>query len=192
MSKMPKKTYTYNRKDVVAHRQNPWAKELAHTIRRGKRVTGFAAARHTLINTSTGEVAGDMAVVGVQNVVDKEEFVKFFGAGLVEAFDLTKPGKDLFKAILHMYIDNKNQPDQIYINHAVLTEDYSYQRSRATFSNGMAELLQKGFLAPVQLKENMYWVNPNLFYKGDRIRIVKEYVRADSEAHKQIKREQDS
>lgn len=187
---MTKKTYTFNRRDVVSHKQNPWAQELAHTIKRGGKITGYAAARHALVNTATGESHGDMAVVGVQKVVDKEEFVKLFGAGIVEIFDLTKPGKDLFKTILHAYIDAKHAPDQIYINHAVLKEDLGYKKSRATFSSAMAELLQKEFLAPIENRENMYWVNPNLFYKGDRMRIVQEYVRSGTEAHKQLQQEQ--
>lgn len=185
-----KNSYVFTRKGVVEHRENPWSKELAHTIKKGGKITGFATSRHRLINEETGEASGDMAVVGVQKIVDKEEFVKFFGAGIIEVFDLRKPGKDLFKVILHAYLDAKNQPDQIYINYQVLNEDYDYSKSRPTFSNGMAELLQKGFLAPVAGRENLYWVNPHLFYKGDRIRIVKEYVREGTPAAESLRAEQ--
>jgi hypothetical protein len=187
---MTEKKYTFNRKDVVAQKENPWARDLAHTIKRGKKITGFAAARYSLANENTGEHHGEMAFVGMQKVVDKEEFVKFFGAGIIEVFDLAKGGKDLFKTILHAYLDAKNQADQIYINFASMRDDFDYQRSRATFSNALAELLQKGFLAPVQNKENLYWINPHLFYKGDRIRIVREYVRVGTPAHEDLKREQ--
>ncbi|WP_227655739.1 hypothetical protein, partial [Klebsiella pneumoniae] len=44
--------------------------------------------------------------------------------------------------------------------------------------------------APVEKRENLYWVNPHLFYKGDRIRLVREYVRSGSDAHKQLEKEQ--
>ena len=188
--KKDKRLYTFNRKDVVPQRENPWVKDLATTIKKGKKITGFAANRHQLLDTATGEFHGDMAVVASQKVVDKEEFVKFFGAGIIEVFDLSKPGKDLFKTILHAYLDAQNQPDQIYINFAVLKDEYEYSRSRATFSNAMAELLTKDFLAPVEHRENLYWVNPHLFYKGNRIRIVNEYVRAGTAEHKQLEEEQ--
>jgi hypothetical protein len=185
-----KKSYYTKRTDVVSHKINPWVSELAHTIKKGSRVTGFASARHQLVNTATGEYAGDMAVVGVQKVVDKEEFVKFFGAGIVEVFELSKPAKDLFRTILHTYLDQKNQPDQVYINYEIITDEYNYDKSRPTFNNGMNELCVKGFLAPVEKREHMFWVNPHLFYKGDRIRIVREYVRQGTEAHKQLVKEQ--
>lgn len=185
-----KKSYYTTRAEVVSSRENPWARELAHTIKKGGRVTGFASSSHALVNTNTGETAGDMAVIGIQKVVDKEEFVKFFGAGIEEVFDLTKPSKDLFRAILKAYLDAKNQPDQLYINFDVMRDDFGYDKSRPTFNNGLNELCVKGFLAPVERRENLYWVNPHLFYKGDRIRLVREYVRNGSNAHKQLEKEQ--
>lgn len=185
-----KKSYYTTRSEVIPARENPWAHELAHTIKKGGRVTGFASASHTLVNNATGEASGDMAVIGIQKVVDKEEFVKFFGAGIEEVFDLTKPAKDLFRSILKAYLDAKNQPDQLYINFDVMRDDYAYDKSRPTFNNGINELCVKGFLAPVERRENLYWINPHLFYKGDRIRLVREYVRQGSEAHKQLEKEQ--
>lgn len=47
--------------------------------------------------------------------------------------------------------------------------------SDRTFHNGLKELLQKGFLYPKA--PNLYWVNPALFFKGDRVAFVKEYRR---------------
>lgn len=183
--KIEKKYYT-TQADVIPAKDNPWAHELMTTIKKGKKVTGFASAHHTLVNTTSGEVAGDMAVIGVQKVVDKEEFVKFFGAGIVEVFGLTKPAKDLFQAIMQVYLEQKFSPDQLYINYDVIRDEYSYDKSRPTYTNGLNELCVKDFLRPVERRDNLYWVNPNLFYKGDRMRIVREYVLAGSEAHKQI------
>jgi hypothetical protein len=39
----------------------------------------------------------------------------------------------------------------------------------------LKELLAKGFLAP--RTPNVFWVNSALFFKGDRVLFVKEYVR---------------
>ncbi|WP_216591793.1 hypothetical protein, partial [Streptomyces brasiliscabiei] len=177
-----KKVYYTTRSAVLSAKENPWARELAHTIKKGKKVTGFASAHHSLVNNATGEVAGDMAVIGIQKVVDREEFVKFFGAGIEEVFELSKPAKDLFRSILRAYLDQKYQPDQLYISYEAICDDHGYGKSRPTYNNGINELCVKGFLAPVERKDGMFWVNPHLFYKGDRIRIVHEYVRAGSEA----------
>lgn len=187
-----KKSYYVTRENVVASKENPWAGDLAHTIKKGSRMTGFAASSsHSLVNTATGEVSPDMAVVGFRKVVDKEEFIKFFGAGIEEVFELPKGAKDLFRTILKAYLEAKNQPDQLYINFEAMVDDYHYNRSRTTFTNSLNELCSKGFLAPVERRDNLYWINPNLFYKGDRIRLVKEFVLQGSEAHAQLEKEQE-
>jgi len=43
------------------------------------------------------------------------------------------------------------------------------------FQTGLNELLAKGFLAP--RSPNLFWVNPALFFKGDRVAFVREYRR---------------
>ena len=49
---------------------------------------------------------------------------------------------------------------------------------------GLKELLAKGFLAP--RSPNLFRVNPALFFKGDRVAVVREYRRLAS-AQKQPK-----
>lgn len=185
-----KKSYYITRKDVVSSKENPWAGDLAHTIKKGGRIAGFATTNnHSLMDRRTGEISEDMAVIGVRKVIDREEFVKFFSAGIDGVFELAKGAKDLFRIILKAYLDAKNNPDQLYISYDAIVDDYEYSRSRATFTGSLNELCLKGFLAPVERRENLYWVNPNLFYKGDRMRIVQDYVLQGSEAHKQLDRE---
>lgn len=190
-----KKEYYVKRKDLEKYDVNPWAHELVHTMRKGIKVTGFSSTRHSLINNETGEVNGDIpAIVGTRKIVDKEEFVKFFGAGLVETFELSKGARDVFLTILNAYLNTNtinSAADQIYINHKSAKADLDYKRSASVFISGINELCLKGFLAPVENKEHFYWLNPNLFYKGDRMRIVKEYVVKDSKAHREIKNEEE-
>lgn len=185
-----KKSYYTPASKVIAVSQNPWAGELVHTIKKGRKVTGFASAKHSLVNQNTGEIAGDMAVIGVQKVVDREEFIKFFGAGIEEVFELAKPAKDLFRAILRVYLDQKHQPDQLFLSYEEIHANYGYDKLRSSYYNGLNELCVKGFMAPVELRDKHFWVNPNLFYKGDRIRIVHDYVRAGTKAAKQLEAEQ--
>ena len=45
--------------------------------------------------------------------------------------------------------------------------------SDRTFHNGLKELIAKGFLSAKA--PNQFWVNPALFFKGDRVAFLKEY-----------------
>lgn len=47
--------------------------------------------------------------------------------------------------------------------------------SEATFNRGLRELVDKGFLYP--RLPGVYWTNPNLFFKGDRVAFIHEYRR---------------
>jgi hypothetical protein len=47
--------------------------------------------------------------------------------------------------------------------------------SERTFNRGLRELMEKQFIAPKT--PNLFWVNPALFFKGDRVMFVKEYRR---------------
>lgn len=185
-----KKGYYTSRAGVTPARINPWAGELVHTIKKGRRITAFASTKHALVNQTTGEVSEDVAVMGVQKVVDQENFIKVFGAGMAGVFELAKPAQDVFLAIMRIYLQQSGRTDQLYFNHPMLVEYWGYTKSRASFNNGVNELCVKGFIAPVEAMDSLYWVNPNLIYKGDRMRIVTEYVRAGSRAAKQLEKEQ--
>ncbi|GAB2804862.1 hypothetical protein GCM10027040_36300 [Halomonas shantousis] len=185
-----KSDYYVSKKDITPQKHNPWSKELVHSIEKGYKITGFASSNHTLINNDTGECSDAGAIIGTRKTVDKEEFVKFFGAGLVEAFSLSKTAKDVFLTILHAYIEKNTiagRPDQIYVNHTIAKEEFGYTKSRATFTSGLNELCLKEFMAPVENRDGFYWLNPNLFYKGDRMMIVKEYVVTNSKGKKPLK-----
>ena len=47
--------------------------------------------------------------------------------------------------------------------------------SEKTFQRGLKELLAKQFLAP--RSPSTFWVNPALFFKGDRVKFITEYRR---------------
>jgi len=47
--------------------------------------------------------------------------------------------------------------------------------SDRTFRRGLHELLENGFIYP--RGESLYWVNPNLFFRGNRATFVRTYTR---------------
>ncbi|WP_267129127.1 hypothetical protein, partial [Pseudomonas helleri] len=49
----------------------------------------------------------------------------------------------------------------------------SVDMSEKTFQRGLKELLAKQFLAP--RSPSTFWVNPALFFKGDREKVMNEY-----------------
>lgn len=131
-----------------------------------------------LVNPRTGELAG-VAAIHIVEERDDAEFVKVFAEGVRAAFELTRTGYRVFQAVLAIY-----QNTSMKGGYAEAVELFWFgeglngmqiDMSEKTFQRGLKELLAKGFLAPKSA--SMFWVNPSLFFKGDRVAFVKEYRR---------------
>ena len=137
-------------------------------------------ATNELVDPGTGEI--HTAVIHTIEPTDNEHFVKFFSAGIRASYELNLTGTKVFQAILQLY---QNMPmsggyaDCIYIRFFDGGLDgCQLNMSEDTFNRGLKMLLQKGFLAPRQ--PNLYWVNPHLFFRGDRAVFIREYRRTSA------------
>lgn len=143
-----------------------------------RKATVKAGRSDNLVNQQTGEIE---AVSTIYRVVEKDdaEFVKVFAAGVAASYDLTKTAQRVFTAVLKVYEETPMRGG--YVDYLDLYWfdgglcGHFIDMSEKTFQRGLKELLAKGFLAP--RLHNSYWVNPSLFFKGDRVRFIREYVR---------------
>jgi hypothetical protein len=128
----------------------------------------------------TGEIKRAAIIEEIE--LDESQFVKVFADGIRAAFGLSLTGSRVFQAVLRVYQASPMTGgfvDCIYLHFfdgglsgvAVDIED-------RTFRRGLKELLEKGFLYP--RGENLFWVNPSLFFKGDRATFIKHYRRRRS------------
>lgn len=142
-----------------------------------------AGSGRELIDTATGEVSH---VAAIHEVIEKDdaEFVKVFAAGVAATYDLTKTGQRVFQCVLDEY-----QRTPMHGGYADSIELFWFGdglagrdagMSEKTFQRGLKELLGKQFLAP--RSPSSFWVNPALFFKGDRVMFIKEYRRKRSAA----------
>lgn len=147
-------------------------------IRVRRRYVRTRGGGQDLVNSQTGELVG-VAVIQVVDERDDAEFVKVFAEGVRAAFELTRTGYRVFQAVLAIY-----QSTSMKGGYAEAVELFWFgdglngqtvDMSEKTFQRGLKELLTKGFLAPRMASS--FWVNPSLFFKGDRVAFVKEYRR---------------
>ncbi len=137
-----------------------------------------AGVADELVSTATGEVSVASVVYTVEDK-DDAQFVKVFAAGIAAAYELKRTGQRVFQAVLHEYERSPMRAGYAeFVELAWFNEGLSGRNidmSEKTFQRGLKELLALNFLAP--RSPNTYWVNPALFFKGDRVRFVKEYRR---------------
>jgi AraC-like DNA-binding protein len=153
---------------------NPLLEPKAITIKRRYVDSGV---RRELMD-SDGVV---QAATVIRNIEEKDdaEFVKVFAAGVSASYDLSRTGQRVFQAVLDEYQRTPMQggfADAVYLSwfgDGLSGRDVGM--SEKTFQRGLRELLGKAFLAPKS--PNVYWVNPALFFKGDRVMFIREYRR---------------
>lgn len=152
---------------LPTYTESPFMKDLTLSIRQ-KRLT--VARGSALIDQSTGEIQG---VTEVSQVipVDETQFVKLYTANIGVFFDLSKAGLRVFCALM-VAAQKHIGTDLIYLDLKVLPADCAL--SKQTFYRGLAELVENKFVAK-HTSPNWYFLNPNLFFNGDRVKFVREY-----------------
>jgi len=157
---------------------NPLMESVVVPLARRK-VRSAIAGDVPLVNGNTGELVATSVVYELEDL-DEAHFVKVFAAGIAAAYELSRAGQRVFQSVLQEY-ERSDMAGGFSACVALAWFDGGLTgrdigMSERTFNRGLRELLEKRFLSP--RTPNLYWVNPALFFKGDRVKFVKEYRRA--------------
>jgi len=148
---------------------NPFIDRLVVRTR-GRRVT--VARGSTLVDMKTGEIEGVTEIAQVVEV-DEGQFVKLFTHDLAVWFDLNRSALRVFGALLTTVQAQSIGRDLVFFDH---TSDSAkkFGMSKQTFYRGVDELIEKGFIARHR-SAGWYFINPSMFFNGNRARFVREY-----------------
>jgi predicted transcriptional regulator len=148
---------------------NPFIDRLVVKTR-GRKVT--VARGSTLVDLQTGEIQGMTEIAQVVEV-DEGQFVKLFTKDLAFWFDLNKSALRVFGALLVTVQKESIGRDLVFFDY---TNDQTkeFGMSKQTFYRGVEELMEKGFIARHR-SPGWYFINPAMFFNGNRARFVKEY-----------------
>lgn len=154
---------------------NPFMSETSENTKVGvKRITNKDGNRMLVVSENTGEIVAPAGFWHAQEV-DKTQFVKLYINGVKAFKNLTGAGTKVFE-VLYLKMQEAIGKDVVWIS---LTEvDQSLTpMSKATFSKGMTELIEKGFIAE-SVTQSKYYLNPDYLFNGNRLAFVKEYRKA--------------
>lgn len=160
------------KKDILVYAKNPYW-DVTEVKIGTKRVTiagGFVSKENT------GET---MSVAGIHRVeaVDEDKFVKLFTQNSALFFDLSRPAQKLLRFVLGC-VQNNPGKDGIWFAWWDIEDWIKATKtkglSRTSFHRALAELLTKKLLAESE-KPNFYWINPHVFFNGDRLVYIQEY-----------------
>lgn len=104
--------------------------------------------------------------------LDEKQFAKLYLSQLGVFFDLSKPAIRVFTYILSVL---QPRSDRVYINLKEAMKYTGYKDENSIIS-GLAVLCDKGFIARSEVYY-MYFINPMVFFNGNRITFARTYIR---------------
>ena len=110
-----------------------------------------------------------MKVMHTIKQVDKAEFVKIFISEIDRVYNLPLNARKTFKYICE---NLEMQSGEVYL----WIEDIVTQCGYSSYSQvhrALVVLNQCGFIAPSE-KPNIWFINPNIFFRGDRMLLVQD------------------
>lgn len=163
-------TEIHSRRGLERHRENPFWQPTEVTV--GHKHIRVAGGRHVSEEGESVQHSG----VHIVTEVDKDEFIKLYTKNMRVFFDLKPATQKVLQVILDA-VQKAPNADCIYL-HWFGVEEYTAANgttiSKASFHNAMKELLLKKFIAEA-VEPHKFWINPHLFFNGDRMSFVREY-----------------
>lgn len=156
--------------------KNPFLEGFSVPLR--NRRTGIDQGSLALVNMETGVVEGAAEMVQ-RKVVDAEKFLKVFQAQMSVFFGLTAPS---IKVLTAAFMEASRTPglDYIHLSERIAAqhaEKSGQKLPRATYYRGRKGLIEAGIIAPHE-ETNRYWINPAIFFNGNRVRFITELRKA--------------
>ena len=179
------------RKEETINEENPFIPELVEKIRTGPNTIAVARNSRGMLIDDNGEMTNDMPVIGFQRIVEKKTtFVKLYIEGIRNIFGLPKAATNVLAVLLEAYQnDGKFNSTSVYMNYRSASKDHAYPYKEKTYINGINTLIANGIIG-LTINQSWYYINPNFFFKGDRYKIVQEYVNKRADSAKQIMEDQ--
>ena len=119
------------------------------------------------VSSNTGEVIGDVPVTmkkqGRMIYHDSLAYIKVFKDGLVVLKQLDAPAREV---LFYIFEQIKPRQETIRLHHTMFPK-----LGKARYYIGLIQLLQLGALA--KAKWNEFYINPNMFFNGDRTRVFR-------------------
>ena len=165
-----------SRRGVILHAENPFMAG-ANVATKTRRVTNKRGDM-MLVSKGDGEIVSQIAGFWEAEEVDSTKFLKLFVNGVKALAELKNPGARVFE-LLYIEMQNNIGKDQVFLSYTGLNEVQQKSISRSTFARGLAELIEKRFIAAMPTIGH-YWVNPDFIWNGDRLAFVKEYRKTSS------------
>lgn len=162
--------------DFEKNIENPFLKEAVQQIQSGivkkyKNTSGTSRGAILQAVNSEGELVGHTSFIR-QIEVDEQQFTKIYLSQFSAFFELNSQSIKVFG-----YIMTKLMPKQdFFIFDLEECLEYTGYKSGQSVYNGLSGLIGSSIIARGK-KDYLYFINPMVFFNGDRVTFAKTYVK---------------
>ncbi|RZK76829.1 MAG: hypothetical protein EOO85_10335 [Pedobacter sp.] len=162
------------------NKANPFLEDTIQHIERGEKTLLFGQKQPDLIIDSNSQVKGH-SLFARRIPIDKAKFMKVFMTGLSNWFDLSKAGIKVFAYIANQVKPNRDTFDLDFDE----CKAFTGYKGTSTILSALAELMENKFIArgPNPYK---YYINPTIFFNGDRLTFIEQYEVEDKNSDLEI------
>lgn len=115
--------------------------------------------------------AGEM----VTDFNDRGKFTKIFNSGRIKLSELSAPGVKVLCYIMMHLTPNK---EELYLHTSEVAKEMGYKNQKNVY-DGIVDLLNLGLLARKTGTQPVFWINPNMYFNGNRIALLENPTRVD-------------
>ena len=156
-------------KNTPYHSQNPFMKAVIVEMGNNTQIMAAGDRSGQMINKN------DAVIWKNKEIKDKKKFIKLYHNGIKEFFGLGRAEMDLIRYIMHRV---RKDQDKVAFTYKLIKEETDIVTDR-TVAKSLAGLISKGIIARAET-DGVYYINPNIFFNGDRVAFVKSYVMNNS------------
>jgi hypothetical protein len=149
---------------------NPFLAQVMSEFKAKNKMKRVGITTQDVLNADTGELESQkLVVLGKKEYVDADEFAKIFIKNIGFFYELSKSDLKIFQLLLNKVEYNQ---DIVCVNMQKMAHDLNL--AIQTVYNSMAKLIEREIIARADSNECFY-VNPKVFFKGDRLVLINEY-----------------
>lgn len=162
------------------HNENPFIENTVQNFSTRSKKLIIGDPSRLIVARDTGEITGQVAFIN-HIEVDEEKFIKMFTSEIKNLFNLSSAGIRVFGYVMSILKPNQ---DKVIIRTKECCK-YTGYKAETPIRAGIGDLIKNGFLARTEYGEE-YYINPMLFFNGNRVSFVKQYVKKNHQEEKKI------
>ena len=161
--------------DFPKHEENPFMHQFMYMRSTRNKIVASGPV-YAAMDNETGEIHQDKTIRSwVIERVDNEQFTKLYDKYLQVVFGLSQRALKLFQ---YFVTDLKFNDERVIFDIRAAKKMTGYN-SKQTISMALAELIEVEIIARSPAP-NIYYINPKIFVKGNRMDMVQTWVRKNT------------